>query len=321
MQFRLDRSLPIALPEQIKGQITYAISYGLLLVGESLPSVRELASTLNVAPMTISRVYRDLAQQGLVVSKPGVGTFVADLASADPGDIVQNSHANLQQVIDTCLREALLLGHTVDDIRAAFLHRLERYRTDVSVRRVLLVGNFQAATAAYAREIEAILHDLSVQVIPVLLQDLKDGEGDLCDALKGIGLAITLPTRLHEVREMLEPHGCHVVAVAFQVNAETRRRLAAISSTQRVGIVSTYPEFLQTIVDTVALYGLLRTPPECALLGQPARLQEMLSRIDVLVCASGSESVLERLPDHVEAFEFRHAPEPDSVNRLRPLIL
>jgi hypothetical protein len=30
--------------------------------------------------------------------------------------------------------------------------------------------------------------------------------------------------------------------------------------------------------------------------------------------------VCERLPWHVEAIEYRHSPEPDSVNRLRPLL-
>jgi len=46
----------------------------------------------------------------------------------------------------------------------------------------------------------------------------------------------------------------------------------------------------------------------------------MLKQIDVLVYASGSEQVLDQLVDHVEAIEFRYAPEADSVNRLRPLI-
>src|SRR5512142_370742 len=79
MDFRLDRTIPISLAEQIKGQITYAISYGYLSAGQGLPSVRELSSRLGVAPMTIAQVYRELIQQGLVVTKPGVGTFVADM--------------------------------------------------------------------------------------------------------------------------------------------------------------------------------------------------------------------------------------------------
>ena len=66
MQIRVDRSLPIALSVQIQGQIVYAISTGMLQVGERLPSTRELAATLRVAPMTVSQVYRHLAQQGVV---------------------------------------------------------------------------------------------------------------------------------------------------------------------------------------------------------------------------------------------------------------
>jgi hypothetical protein len=66
--------------------------------------------------------------------------------------------------------------------------------------------------------------------------------------------------------------------------------------------------------------GLPKTPPACAVLDQADRIEDMLSQIDVLVYASGSEAVCERLPWHVEAIEYRHSPEPDSVNRLRPLL-
>ena len=78
MRIRLDRSLPIALTEQIKNQILYSVSTGLLPIGARLPSVRELSGELKVAPMTTSQAYRELAREGVIVTRPGAGTFVAD---------------------------------------------------------------------------------------------------------------------------------------------------------------------------------------------------------------------------------------------------
>ncbi len=321
MQFRLDRSIPIPLAEQIKGQITYAISYGHLPAGQALPSVRELSASLGVAPMTISQVYRDLMQQGLVVTRPGAGTFVADIAHGVAHAAQHANRGTLQQLADSYVRQSVLLGHTVQDVQQAVLQSLERYNSNGILRsRILMVGNFAAATESYAHEIEALLHDLDVSVVPVLLERLK-ADLPAYEGLLGITkLAVTIPPRLHEVRALLEPRYCPVAAVAFRVSSETRRRLASIRSTQRVGIVTTYPEFLQTIIENVAAYSLTASPPLCAVLDQAERVDEMLAQIDVLVFASGSESVCEALPANVEAIEFRHSPEPDSVNRLKSIL-
>ena len=83
MQIRLDRNLPIALTDQIKGQITYAVSIGLLPAGGRLASVRALAEELQVAPMTIAHAYRELAAEGVILTRPGAGTFVADISGLD----------------------------------------------------------------------------------------------------------------------------------------------------------------------------------------------------------------------------------------------
>jgi len=60
VKVRIDRSLPVSIHDQVKGQIQYAIITGKLKPGELLPSVRGLAERLGVAPATVSQVYREL---------------------------------------------------------------------------------------------------------------------------------------------------------------------------------------------------------------------------------------------------------------------
>ena len=52
------------------------ISSGVLLPGERLPSVRELAASLAINPNTIQRAYRQLEMDGWIVTVPGKGCFV-----------------------------------------------------------------------------------------------------------------------------------------------------------------------------------------------------------------------------------------------------
>ncbi|HEV7950422.1 MAG TPA: GntR family transcriptional regulator, partial [Glaciihabitans sp.] len=54
--------------------------------GAQLPSTRELVATHNASPVTVQKALRTLTAQGLIESRPGVGTFVRAARSARPLD-------------------------------------------------------------------------------------------------------------------------------------------------------------------------------------------------------------------------------------------
>ena len=82
MEFSIDRDLPVPLRTQLQGLIEYGIACGELVPGELLPSVRELAERIGVAPMTVSQVYGDLKAAGLIETRPGSGSFVTSSGHA-----------------------------------------------------------------------------------------------------------------------------------------------------------------------------------------------------------------------------------------------
>jgi DNA-binding transcriptional MocR family regulator len=53
-----------------------------LPTGSALPSARALMEELSVSPVTVSRAFAELAREGLVITRPGAGTFVAEPARA-----------------------------------------------------------------------------------------------------------------------------------------------------------------------------------------------------------------------------------------------
>lgn len=66
---------------QITDQLTDLIRRGTLSAGAQLPSVRDLAIQVKVSLITTRRAYADLDAAGLIVSRQGQGTFVAEQAA------------------------------------------------------------------------------------------------------------------------------------------------------------------------------------------------------------------------------------------------
>lgn len=67
---------PTPLFEQIRRGITDAITTGALADGARLPSVRQLASDLRIAPGTVARAYAALESEGRVTTNRATGTRV-----------------------------------------------------------------------------------------------------------------------------------------------------------------------------------------------------------------------------------------------------
>ena len=62
---------------QIGDGIREQIALGILVPGDKLPSVRDLAGQLAINPNTIQRAYRQLELEGWIVSMQGKGCFVS----------------------------------------------------------------------------------------------------------------------------------------------------------------------------------------------------------------------------------------------------
>jgi len=82
MQFRIDNASDRPVYLQIIEQVKRDIALGRLAKDERLPTVRQLAQQLAINPNTIAKAYRQLEQEGIIVTKAGAGAFVASLDSA-----------------------------------------------------------------------------------------------------------------------------------------------------------------------------------------------------------------------------------------------
>lgn len=89
-------------------QLRGLIVSGQLGTGERLPTVRQTASDLGVAPGTAARAYKMLEGEGLVVSRTAAGTRVAETAGVLPASVIRR----IRDLVD----EADASGSDPDDV-------------------------------------------------------------------------------------------------------------------------------------------------------------------------------------------------------------
>ncbi|MFC4349162.1 histidine utilization repressor [Kordiimonas lipolytica] len=70
--------IPVPRYEQVKRHIMDAIEAGDYDAGDKLPSENELVRELSVSRMTVNRALRELTEEGHIVRRAGMGSFVAD---------------------------------------------------------------------------------------------------------------------------------------------------------------------------------------------------------------------------------------------------
>ncbi len=116
IEFRLNAASGVATYAQLVQQVKQALRLGLLEVGDQLPTVREVVSSLAINPNTVARAYRELELAGLVEGRQGQGTFVvATLADASLA-----AHEGLRRKLETWVKAAFEAGLDEESVVALF---------------------------------------------------------------------------------------------------------------------------------------------------------------------------------------------------------
>jgi len=127
---RIDSSNPTPPYEQLRRQISDAISSGALLAGSQLPTVRQLAGDLGVATGTVMRAYAALESDHLVRTARGAGTTVAAAHTLSADD----QQARLVALSKRFVADARLFGATDAQIMAAVQSNVGQSQSQIRER-------------------------------------------------------------------------------------------------------------------------------------------------------------------------------------------
>jgi DNA-binding transcriptional MocR family regulator len=263
---------PTPIYSRIADALERDIRAGVLVSSSRLPTHRELARTLRITPVTVTRAYAEAMRRGLVESTTGRGTFVRaanrreSVAASGETDLATNivsvplpspSRALLERIGDEVTTSTYASGPGSERHRAAGAAWIGRHTDPARV--VVTAGTQHAlflAFAATTRPGDAVFAEsltyhgakavaalLNVRLVPLPL----DRYGIVPDALERACRGRSAPKVLYTVPSLHNPTGI--------VMPETRRRELAI-------VVNRYG--LTIIEDDVCGFLLEKTPPPLA---------------------------------------------------------
>lgn len=115
IQIDIDSDVPIF--NQLIDQVKQGVASNRLEVGSAMPSIRRLAKDLGINPNTVSKAYKLLERDKIIVGKGYRGTFISESAK-------QYCEVNLTEVATQRLREVIdslrNAGLTDSELRIAF---------------------------------------------------------------------------------------------------------------------------------------------------------------------------------------------------------
>jgi len=298
----IDKSLPVPVGTQLHGLLSYALSFGGIPNGSRLQSVRQLATQLGIAPMTVAQVYQRLRDEGMVEMRHGLGAFAVTNPDKRGSDALPVSA--LRADIEVLIGKAEKLGVSTlaltSMINAQAL--LRRPRAGLNI---VFVAIFEGPGRDYVARIRPVLanndkvHLITIDALRVSAESRQiANEADV---------VVTFLNREAEVKALVSE--AQVLGLRFIPSERTRTALAALDPRTRVAAVSYFQDYIAIMRPSVREFAPHVADIKVAWLSAPD-LAETIAGCDVVIYASGADHVAELVQPGVPCFEYRHAPDP-----------
>ena len=126
MELDLDTNDPTPLYLQIAARVRRLVALGALVPGDRIPTVRDLAVRARVNRNTAARAIQELEREGLVRTRVGQGTFVAD---GDGKVDLRARDAAIDDRLDRLVEDAVRLRVPLPELPERLRDRIAAFRS------------------------------------------------------------------------------------------------------------------------------------------------------------------------------------------------
>ncbi|NJL77840.1 MAG: GntR family transcriptional regulator [Richelia sp. RM2_1_2] len=279
IQFRIQPDSEIPASTQLFNQIRFAIASRQYPPAYKLPSTRALAMQTGLHRNTISKVYRQLEEDGLVESLAGSGIYVR-AQGHEGGSKLQSpifkQHPQAYKIVQKALDELLSQGCSLNQAREIFLAEID-WRLRCSARVLVAVPNQDiGAGELIVQELEQALQ------IPVQLVATEE----LSAVLDKTSSATVVTSRyfIGELEAIAAPRAVRVIPLDIHDYAKEFNIVKNLSKDSCIGIVSLSSGILRAT--EVILHG-LRGDEILVMTSQPKdsyKLGAIVKRAQIVFC-------------------------------------
>jgi GntR family transcriptional regulator len=111
---------------QIIDQVRHKVAVGDWPPGAEMPSIRQLAADLSISVITVRRAYQELEQEGVILTQPGRGAFVAPAPTPSTAEWDEQLQQALEQAARLGKRLRLDTAELTARLRRAIDHQEEQ---------------------------------------------------------------------------------------------------------------------------------------------------------------------------------------------------
>lgn len=279
IQFRIQPDSEIPASAQLFNQIRFAIASRQYPPGYKLPSTRALAMQTGLHRNTISKVYRQLEDDGLVESLAGSGIYVRAQGHEGGSRLrspILEQYPQAYKVVQMALDDLLIQGCTLNQAREIFLAEID-WRLRCSARVLVAVPKQDIGAG------ELIVDELEQALkIPIQLVETED----LASALDKTASATVVTSRyfIGEVESLAAPKAVRVIPLDIHDYAKEMNMVKNLSKDSCIGIISLSSGILTAT--EVILHG-IRGDELLVMTSQPKdnyKLNAIVKRAQIVFC-------------------------------------
>ncbi|MEG4047037.1 GntR family transcriptional regulator [Microcoleus sp. Pol14C2] len=242
VQFHIQTDSDIPASTQLFNQIRFAIASRQFPPGHRLPSTRQLAMQTGLHRNTISKVYRQLENTGLVEAQAGSGIYVR----AQGNEVVGNKHKSpileeyplANKIVQGSIDKLLEQGCTLNQARELFLAEID-WRLRCSARVVVTAPTEDIGVGELmAKELEQALR-IPIQLVPM------EQLGTFLDQISS-GTVITSRYFIGEAESISAPRSVRVIPVDIYDYSQEIQLVGGLPKDSYLGLVSLSPGMLRS---------------------------------------------------------------------------
>jgi GntR family transcriptional regulator len=241
IQFRIQPESDIPASTQLYNQIHFAIASRQYPPGHRLPSTRQLAQITGLHRNTISKVYRQLEEDGVVDSQAGSGIYVraqgGDESRVEQKPTILAQHPEAHKLVKQNLDDLVKQGYSLHQVREMVVAEVDwRLRCSASVL-VTAMAEDMGIGELMVRQLQEALN-IPIQLVPLEELDLVLSQTQ----------SVTIVTTSYFIRHaeaIATPRSVRVIPLEIYDYAEELQMIRSLPKGGCLGLVSLSPGFLR----------------------------------------------------------------------------